>query len=766
MSRTPEVAEHAIALRVAVLVALVAAGSATLQQGVGGSAARAVVLVGYPVSFLVAYLTRNHRPAVLRLIIGSGRRRGAGDVGRVAGSPVVGQLRAAAAAPGRGLHLAAAGPGVRLARPASAAGHAALDRGPDRPRRRALALDGDRSVAVDLGGRLGRRARARSAGGARPSSEPRAPRRGAPVPRSAWRVRSLRYCSSLLVVGSAVFMVAPVAGTNRALTFPSSLPRPLRFRPPGRLTNPTLGSSDPSLRPGRAKSRDARVVRVLRVLETTRHRHTRSARRHARDAGPGVGSRLLAGTDLRRLGRAGVDRLRRPARSPPRRSATGIPRRSGRRSRRGLDRREHRQAGADLLPPAGRAQRDLRRQPGDPGVLPRSQVFQTPGRHDARGRQPRPGHRVHRREPAPARHCRQILRAVRSDPVPADIALQYATRPVATDRVARPGGHRIRPPRRPTTRSRPSRSGSGRTPKYTLDIPRLPPGADAVDRFLFVDRRGFCEQIGTSSSSCCARSASPHASRSGYAPGERNPFTGLYEVKASDAHAWAEVYFPGVGWQAFDPTAHVPLAGDSRIDSAGTGAFTYLSPRLDVPSRAPGGARGAGARLASVAPRVVVVRRRRRRDRVEPWASQRLAALELLGARRGRARAPSETTPTTCAPSTATDPAAAGSCARRHDRRGDVRARTVGRRATRAWTPRSPSSTDDGPTRRTPALAPVLVGPEPTQATGTPSKIATFTPRRDELGEERPGHHDPPEPEHTRARCEQAREAHRPGPPS
>ena len=40
----------------------------------------------------------------------------------------------------------------------------------------------------------------------------------------------------------------------------------------------------------------------------------------------------------------------------------------------------------------------------------------------------------------------------------------------------------------------------------------------------------------------------------GYVPGEYNPFTGLYEVRASDAHAWVEVYFPGYGWSTFDPT--------------------------------------------------------------------------------------------------------------------------------------------------------------------------------------------------------------------
>ena len=31
--------------------------------------------------------------------------------------------------------------------------------------------------------------------------------------------------------------------------------------------------------------------------------------------------------------------------------------------------------------------------------------------------------------------------------------------------------------------------------RYSLDTPRLPAGADAVDRFLFVDKVGFCEQF-------------------------------------------------------------------------------------------------------------------------------------------------------------------------------------------------------------------------------------------------------------------------------
>jgi hypothetical protein len=46
----------------------------------------------------------------------------------------------------------------------------------------------------------------------------------------------------------------------------------------------------------------------------------------------------------------------------------------------------------------------------------------------------------------------------------------------------------------------------------------------------------------------------------GYTPGTRNPFTGYYEVKNSDAHTWVEVWFPTVGWYEFDPTFNIPPA--------------------------------------------------------------------------------------------------------------------------------------------------------------------------------------------------------------
>ena len=46
----------------------------------------------------------------------------------------------------------------------------------------------------------------------------------------------------------------------------------------------------------------------------------------------------------------------------------------------------------------------------------------------------------------------------------------------------------------------------------------------------------------------------------GFGPGQRNPFTGYYDVRQSDAHAWVEVLYPGVGWVQYDPTFGVPSA--------------------------------------------------------------------------------------------------------------------------------------------------------------------------------------------------------------
>lgn len=177
--------------------------------------------------------------------------------------------------------------------------------------------------------------------------------------------------------------------------------------------------------------------------------------------------------------------------------------------------------------------------------------------------------------------------------------------------------------------------------EYSLDAPRPPAGTDAAEAFLLQDRLGFCEQIGTALVLLLRAQGIPARLVAGYAPGERNPFTGLFEVKASDAHAWAEVYFPGVGWQGFDPTAVVPLASDAGA-STGAALWSWLARRLP---------RWPAAAWAALAVALVLCgaaswwwsRRRRRRAATPPtWARRQAEVIEQIGARAGRARAPNE----------------------------------------------------------------------------------------------------------------------------
>ncbi len=112
--------------------------------------------------------------------------------------------------------------------------------------------------------------------------------------------------------------------------------------------------------------------------------------------------------------------------------------------------------------------------------------------------------------------------------------------------------------------------------KYTLDIPPLAPGQDSVVQFLFVTRRGFCEQISTSLAVMLRTLGIPAREAVGYVPGSFDPITGLYDEQAKDAHAWVQVWFPGYGWQSFDPTAYVPLANPSPASTIGHDVLAAL----------------------------------------------------------------------------------------------------------------------------------------------------------------------------------------------
>ena len=172
----------------------------------------------------------------------------------------------------------------------------------------------------------------------------------------------------------------------------------------------------------------------------------------------------------------------------------------------------------------------------------------------------------------------------------------------------------------------------GANTKYSTDIPPLRAGQDTVDEFLFGNRTGFCEQISTSLAVMLRSLGIPAREAVGYVPGPYNPITDLYDVQAKDAHAWVEVWFPGYGWQSFDPTAVVPLANPSPGGTALRDVGRALGRVPWVP---------VSAVVAAVITVVGLVRWRRLRPAT--WEGQFVRRMEAVGRRARRPRRPAET---------------------------------------------------------------------------------------------------------------------------
>lgn len=90
---------------------------------------------------------------------------------------------------------------------------------------------------------------------------------------------------------------------------------------------------------------------------------------------------------------------------------------------------------------------------------------------------------------------------------------------------------------------------------YTLQptLPPLQPDQDLVLTFLTEWKGGYPDHFASALTLMLRSLGIPARLTTGFAPGEFNPFTGLYEVKNTDAYALTEVYIPGQGWFAFDP---------------------------------------------------------------------------------------------------------------------------------------------------------------------------------------------------------------------
>ncbi len=109
---------------------------------------------------------------------------------------------------------------------------------------------------------------------------------------------------------------------------------------------------------------------------------------------------------------------------------------------------------------------------------------------------------------------------------------------------------------------------------YTLQPRAL--SSDFVDNFLFESQEGFCEHFAGSFVYLMRASGVPARVVVGYQGGELNPLERYLIIRQRDAHAWAEIWLDGKGWQRIDPTAAV---APSRIQSG-------LSDAVDSADRA------------------------------------------------------------------------------------------------------------------------------------------------------------------------------------
>jgi protein-glutamine gamma-glutamyltransferase len=88
---------------------------------------------------------------------------------------------------------------------------------------------------------------------------------------------------------------------------------------------------------------------------------------------------------------------------------------------------------------------------------------------------------------------------------------------------------------------------------YTLELPQTSP-KDPIANFLFDRKQGHCEYFASSMAVMLRTLGIPARVVTGFRSDEFNDLTESYVIRAKDAHAWVEAYFPGYGWQTFDPT--------------------------------------------------------------------------------------------------------------------------------------------------------------------------------------------------------------------
>lgn len=91
------------------------------------------------------------------------------------------------------------------------------------------------------------------------------------------------------------------------------------------------------------------------------------------------------------------------------------------------------------------------------------------------------------------------------------------------------------------------------TCSYNLNTPAIPRDRDVVQYFLTQSKQGYCDSYAAAMTMMCRYAGIPARMAIGFIHGDPSG-SETYVVKDKDRHMWTEVFFPHVGWVAFDAT--------------------------------------------------------------------------------------------------------------------------------------------------------------------------------------------------------------------
>ncbi|HET6597480.1 MAG TPA: transglutaminase-like domain-containing protein [Anaerolineales bacterium] len=116
---------------------------------------------------------------------------------------------------------------------------------------------------------------------------------------------------------------------------------------------------------------------------------------------------------------------------------------------------------------------------------------------------------------------------------------------------------------------------------YSQTIPEPPRNKDSLEWVLFDFKQAYCVYYASAEVLMLRSVGVPARMAVGFAQGERQGNT--YVVRRLNSHAWPEVYFPGIGWVEFEPTAGQapldrPLPPQDPLDASGLNLPNNLLP--------------------------------------------------------------------------------------------------------------------------------------------------------------------------------------------